>query len=144
MAKHQSIRWLKVVSARTAIVVSFTFLTATNYCSLEAFAEHVESSHHHEEASPRSHDEGSSIPDHDQDSCCATLQAIVTPTTNLHLVHPSAAALSFLALSTSGTTTLIDVAHVASGLSPPAREPTPTVPFYRTTFASHAPPIFLA
>ena len=134
-ARKQGVRVL-------AWVAGTAFLLATHYCICEAFSSsrgHVDSSHQHAPASH--HDESPS--NHEDDPCCATLQAVVTPHSALLVAGPQ---LLFqeVPLQAANIVRLADLSFAPTGLSPPAREPTSARPFYRTTFASHAPPIHLA
>jgi len=126
----------------TAWFASGAFLLATNYCVCEAFSgdhAHAESSHHHAPAGH--HDESPS--DHEYDPCCSTLQAVVTPHSNLLLTAGSQLLFQEVPLQSANVARVASLSLAPSGLSPPAREPTPTRPFYRTTFANHAPPVRL-
>ena len=125
--------------------VGAVFLLATRYCVCEAFAggfSHAESSHQH--ATPGRHDDGAPTSDTASDPCCATLQAIVTPQTTILLSAASQLLFRDVALPAVSRFDSANLSLAASGLSPPAREPTRSRPFYRTTFASHAPPVCLA
>jgi len=133
-----------------AVVCSVAFFGASNYCNLEAFTAHSahgESSHH--AAAPTHHDEESSsapVNHHEDESaaCCAAMQAVTTPKADFYLTSSSAWQLHPLVVESSWITSLLEPSRTASGLSPPVREPPPARPFYRTTFASHAPPAYLA
>lgn len=126
----------------TAWIAGGAFLLASNYCAGEAFSSshgHTDSSHQHAPASH--HDESSS--NHEDDPCCATLQAVVTPHSTLLAAGPQ---LLFqeVPLQAAQIVRLIDLSFAPTGLSPPARAPAPSRPFYRTTYANHAPPVCLA
>ena len=127
-----------------AWIAAGAFLLAANYCICEAFSSdaHEEASHqhapagHHDEQAPASHTQS--------DPCCAAMQAATTPKVDFQLASSPAWQLQPLVLESSWITALLEPSRTASGLSPSAREPTPTRPFYRTTYANHAPPVRLA
>jgi len=125
-----------------AAVAAFAFLLANNYCVCEAFSgEHSHAENADQHAAASHHDESSS--NNAYDPCCSTLQAIGTSQAALILDGP--AQLFFHVIRPQHLQLAsIELPLTASGLSPPAREPTPVQPFYRTTFANHAPPIYLA
>ena len=136
----------QVRSASFAIVMVFVFFAASNYCNVEALIPHAchsEAADHHEMATAEhdhdAHDE-QSAPHHDETAaaCCKAIQAVVaTPThINLHTIRLAHA----LPMGSLWTGSLVEPLRLASGLSPPSREPPPKLPFYRTAFASHAPP----
>ncbi len=121
-----------------AVVSALTFLCATNYCAVEALAE---GPIHHEGPSGHSHNEGVPTPKDQSDPCCSTLQAVVTPPFNLLIVAGPQPLFQEVPLQSPNGVRVADLSLAPSGLSPPARAPTPARPFYRTTFASHAPPV---
>ena len=129
-----------------AVVAVFTFLLATNYCVCEAFTgdhAHAESSHHH--ASAGYHDEQTPTSQDQHDVCCSTLQAVISSSGTLQVASLTPTGLLPFVLSLSSKSTpRAQVAAVLSGLSPPTQVPPPRLPFYRTTFANHAPPVHLA
>ena len=134
----------RVLNQSLTFFCSFAFLLASQYCALEAFAaphEHGQhdASEHHDEHSP-------AIPGHHDEAvqCCAALQAVVASRASVHLVSSSVWQLHPFALQSIWLVSLLEPAHAASGLSPPARALTSTLPFYRTAYASLAPPAYLA
>ena len=139
----------KPLSRWLPIVCSVAFLGAINYCTLEALAAHPAQSHDsHPSASTKHHDDESSTPahHHDQDSvsCCLAMQAVVTSKIPFHPTSNLAGQLHPWVLQSAWPGSRLENTCTANGLSPPTREPTPARPFYRTTFASHAPPVYLA
>jgi len=137
------------ISRWCSVLCSLAFFGAVNYCTIEAFAAHPAQHHDaHQSASTDHHDEESSTPTHHHDensaSCCAAMQALATSRSDFNLASSPAWHLQPLPLQSSWTTALLEPSRTASGLSPPAREPTPARPFYRTTYASLAPPVRLA
>ena len=134
-------------SASFAIVTAFVFFAASNYCNVEALIPHAchgEAADHHEmAAAEHDHDAHDEQPAHHHDetasACCKTIQAVVaTPAQlSLHTVWLAHA----LPTESLWTGSLVESLRLASGLSPPSREPPSKLPFYRTVFASHAPPI---
>ena len=132
--------------ASIAIAAAATFLLAANCCAYEALAHerpHSDGTPYHE-AAEHHHHEDRTPSDDQHDPCCSTLQAIVAPQVNLHLTLPSQDLFPGPAAEAVEAITFVGLIRVSTGLSPPAREPTPCRPFYRTAFASHAPPICLA
>ncbi len=132
--------------AGIAMAAATSFLLAENYCACEALSDdhpHSASTHHHEAAGHHHHEDGHSS-DGQADPCCSTLQAIVAPQVNLHFTLPSQDLFPCPSAEAVEAITFAGLIRVSTGLSPPAREPTPHRPFYRTAFASHAPPICLA
>ncbi len=130
-----------------AWVAGGAFVLATNYCLCEALSRHTHqdalgASHqhapvgHHDEKVPASHTQS--------DPCCSTLQAVVTPQTGVMLSGASGPFFQDVPLLVVAHVKYADLSLAPSGLSPPARVPTPARPFYRTAFASHAPPGSLA
>lgn len=137
------------ISVWFAILCSVAFFGAINYCNLEAFAAHLPQTHELDHAvTAEHHDEESSMPAHHHDensvACCSAIQAIAASRVDFHLASTAVGQLHPLVLQSSWLASLLEPSHTASGLSPPAREPTPARPFYRTTFANHAPPVSLA
>ena len=132
-----------------AILCSVAFIGAVNYCNLEVFAAHPTQSHDaHQSASTGHHDEDSSAPAHHHDedsvSCCAAMQALATSKPDFNLASSPAWQPHPFALQSSWLASFLESSRTASGLSPPTREPPPARPFYRTTYANHAPPVRLA
>lgn len=131
------------------ILCSVAFFGASNYCNLEAVAAHPAHSErsHHATASEHQDNDASSTPAHDHedasDACCAAVQAVTSPKIAFHLTSNLAWQLHPLMVRASWLTSLLDPIRAASGLSPPPREPTSVRPFYRTTYANHAPPVRL-
>ena len=121
-----------VLNTSLACLCSVAFLLANQYCALEAFAEHHDE---HAPAVPGHHDEAV--------QCCAVMQAVVASRANLHVASSPAWQLHPLAFE-SVFVSVFEPTYAASGLSPPTQESPPAKPFYRTTFASHAPPVHLA
>ena len=127
-----------------AWIAAGAFVLAANYCICEAFSSdaHEKASHqhapagHHDEEPPASHTQS--------DPCCATLQAVLPTLSHLPLPLASHSLLSDLTVQSVDVLGLADLSFAPTGLSPPAREPTPARPFYRTTYANHAPPAHLA
>ena len=139
----------KSFTKKIAIVCSVAFLGAINYCNLETFAAHSTQSHDtHQSAATEHHDEESSTPAHHHDegsvACCAAIQALATSKSDFNLASNLVWQLHPLVLHSLQLASFLAPSRTESGLSPPTREPPQTRPFYRTTFASHAPPIFLA
>ena len=139
------------VVAWTSFACAFIFLVAGSYCNLEAFIphSHSDSPTHHGSAAEH-HEHPASVPSHDDheqeasDICCEAIKTVVVPTVTLELpqfahelLHPYVAVAVW-----SGA--FVESHRLATGLSPPTRAPTAQQPFYRTTFASHAPPVSLA
>lgn len=132
-----------------ALVCSVGFLGAAQHCTLEAFASHPTEHHgaQHVSAGAQPHEESSAPAQHDQEctvSCCAAMQAVVTSTIDWQPAWHPAGHLRLAVLRSPQLEASLKLARTMSGLSPPPREPTPARPFYRTTFASHAPPVVLA
>jgi len=124
-------------------VMGGAFLLATNYCICEAFSHtHTDSSHQHSSSGHR--DESTPTPEQGYDPCCTTLQAIVTPQASLLLAGTWQPFFQHATLPVVDDVRSADLSLAPSGLSPPARAPTPSRPFYRTIFASHAPPAHLS
>ena len=134
------------IIASCASLAAVTFLIGINYC---ACGELVHGPSHHGHAHTNdasSHHENDSQPqrsEHQFDHCCSTLQAIALAPSNLLLLPMLTRWLHARALRAVGEDRSGALSYVPTGLSPP-REPTPHIPFYRTTFANHAPPLFFA
>ncbi len=127
----------------TAWIAGGALLLASNYCVCEAFSSrHTDSSHHQHAPTSSHHEESPS--NHEVDPCCSTLQAVVTPHSTFLLVAGPQLLFQEVPLETASIVRLVDLSLAPTGLSPPAREPTSARPFYRTTFASHAPPVCFA
>ena len=142
--------WRMLLKAGLAALGSLALFGAVNYCTFEAFVAqptdhertcHAASAAHHggdSSSLPVHHHQGASL------ACCAAMQAIAasrlegpraaTPTHPLHL----------LASGVWGGAAVRESTRPARGVSPPRQEPAPVQPFYRTTFANHAPPARLA
>ena len=135
----------KFIVAGCALLAAVTFLIGINYCAREELV-HGPSHHGHAHTNDASsHHENDSQPqssEHQFDHCCSTLQAIALAPSNLTLSPIRILLLHALALRAVGEDLSRALSYVPTGLSPP-REPTPHVPFYRTTFANHAPPLLL-
>ena len=143
------LKWFKISTSEIAVVCSFAFLAASNYCNLEAFAEPTH--HHpssHQSASAEHHEDGASTPSnqHEEHSvfCCSAMQAVVASRLSYQLASSSVWQLHPLILESVWLVSVFAPTRTASGLSPPTQESPPARPFYRTTFASHAPPVSLA
>lgn len=143
MAKQRRARQTQVC----AWIAMVAFSVAINYCAWEAFATppaQNESSHHHETSDH--HPEGEHPTEsHDEVAgCCETLQAIITSkldtTAGVVVTQP----LDHPRFNVRPLVSLLESSCSTSGRPYPAREPPQERPFYRTTFASHAPPAFLA
>ena len=122
-----------VLNTLLACLCSVVFLLASQYCALEAFAEHHDE---HAPAAPGHHDEAG--------QCCAAMQAVVVSRANIHIASSPAWPLHPLALESVWLVSIFEPSHAATGLSPPTQASPQARPFYRTTFASHAPPVYLA
>ena len=138
----------KVPSRWCAVACSVAVVWAITYCNVETFVPHAtasEGSQHHassDHAAPE-------LPpsDHHDDSTlhCETILNVVTAQRlEVHVSSRPTGVLRPLVWAGLESNALLELPHVASGLSPPTREPPPARPFYRTTFASHAPPVCLA
>jgi hypothetical protein len=128
-----------------AAVAALAFAVSMHYCVCETFAgshPQADASHQHDPSSH--HDTEHSSPGSQSDPCCSTLLAITTPRENFNLVGSSAPVLQARLLHTPSLTPLVELSMAPTGLSPPPRAPTPRLPFYRTTYANHAPPVRLA
>ena len=133
-----------------AVFISLALFGAMNYCTFEAFgappthhgrACHAASLEHHGDKSsppPARHHEGGSL------ACCAAMQAIAAAPLDVHLASVTTRFLHGLASGVLGGAAVRASVRTARGVSPPLREPTPVQPFYRTTFANHAPPVCIA
>ena len=149
MSAHWFSKRYHVLHTGIAFSAAVAFLAAINYCNLEAFAAHPTQSHDtHQSAAAEHHDEKSSTPAHHHEegsvSCCSAIQAIATPESNFNLASSPAWQFQPLVLQSVWVVSFLEPSRPTSGLSPPAREPTPSRPFYRTTYANHAPPVCLA
>lgn len=128
-----------------AAVAAFAFLLASNYCVSEAFTgehAHPESSHQH--TSTGHHDDKTPTSQDQSDPCCSTLLAAVSSPGIFQIASSTPTLLTFLASLGAEVVLRTQLTTVPSGLSPPAQAPPPRLPFYRTAFASHAPPVCLA
>ncbi len=140
---HQPL--LALIAAFSAVA----FFLASNYCNVEAFVPHAHPEESPSHAAADRHDpHGDSTPNHDNHDettfCCDTIQAITASRFDVQLHPITNWILTSLELKSIWVDSLIGLPGLASGLSPPARAPTPTVPFYRTAYASLAPPAHLA
>lgn len=128
-----------------AVVAAFAFLFAINYCACEAFsADHAHSGPSQQHSPTGHHDEHAPTSQDQSDPCCATLQAVVLSPGTLQVASSTPTVLPSVVSRGAAITLRTQLVAVPSGLSPPVREPTPARPFYRTTFANHAPPARLA
>ena len=128
-----------------AAVAAFAFLLAINYCVCEAFSADRAHSEPSQQHSPAGHHDDNAPASQDQsDPCCATLQAVASSTRTPQVASFTLSSFPFVVLLGSEIAPRTQRAAVHSGLSPPAREPPAQALFYRTTFASHAPPARLA
>lgn len=127
-----------------AAFCAFAFLTASHYCALEAFA--AAPAHHEDSSHAEGHGHGAGLPANGDDGelCCIALQAILLPKSDLSFARSDAPVFQLPALETQWPELPAHLPRAASGLSPPIRDPVPSAPFYRTTYASHAPPVCLA
>ncbi len=126
------------------LLCSTAFFAASNYCVLETLAAHpapAEGSHHSDTAG---HDSGIPARGDDGELCCIALQSVLLPATDLHLARPNVPVHSLSASEAPCPKLPITSPGSTIGWSPPERGSPPATPFYRTTFASHAPPAFLA
>lgn len=143
----RSKRSLNYLAVCGAIVTSVAFLAASMNCAAEVLIaptqqsevpHHHDGSHHHNDGQlPTSGNDDATV-------CCETIQAILAAKSDVLIDSAIAQLFHSLALSNPWTDALSRQFHLASGLRPPAREPTPTIPFYLKTFANHAPPSFHA
>ena len=115
-AQHSYLPWIAGFSV-------LAFFLAINFCSAEALI-------------PHAHDDAS--------LCCNTIQAIAASKLNVQLPPLTKWLLVSLDVKSLGTSLLVESAGLASGLSPPPRTAIPALPFYRTAYASLAPPAHLA
>jgi hypothetical protein len=144
MIKLYHVARSKVFRTCVAVLCSFAFWAATNYCNLEALAAHPaqseNSSQHH---SVDDHHGVVPTPGGEEALCCETLHAVlvskvdVTPKSLLQRTDP-------VTIEALGRDILFASPRSAIGWSPPERGPTPPTPFYRTTYANRAPPVCLA
>ena len=137
----------KAIYAWTAIVMSVAFFWAMNYCNVEAFTAHSPDSQTSDQTAPAErHDGDSPAPNHRNEAvmCCTAIQAIMASRFEFQLSSSATWQLHPLVPQSLWLVSLLEPSRTTSGLSPPTREPTPAGPFYRTTFASHAPPAYLA
>ena len=149
----QRVYGVKTLRSVLVLLCGVTFLAAANHCGLEACAGHPadsEGAHpqaHSEE--PAEHHHGESSPAHDscpdeQVMCCSSLYA--TPFPKIEIKSGWVRTGLLEAADVSGFFSRISPtsANMTTGLSPPLHELIPRVCFYRSTFASHAPPVFLS
>ena len=141
--------WPPALHLGLALLGSVAFFGAGNYCTLEAFqappAHHERvchagsAAHHADESSPQPahHHEGGS-------RCCVAMQAIAASRLDVHLASPATRLLHALTHERLGSVYVRAAARLARGVGPPLRAPMPAQPFYRTAFASHAPPVCLS
>lgn len=138
----QRFRRQRVLISCIVAAAAASFLLAANYCSCEALMDGHSGragAHHHDRAGHHDHD-GDQPSNDRSDPCCSTLHAIPTPLARLLLTTPSQTLLLRLPASAVAPLALALLTQAPTGLSPPAPAPWPQRPFYRTTFASHAPP----
>ena len=134
-----------LVISGIAAVAAFAFLLAINYCVCEAFStDHAQSESSQQHSPSGHHDESGPASNNQSDSCCATLQAVVfSPGTPQSASSTPTLLRSIVSLG-ADMPLRTQLTAVPNGLSPPIREPTAPRPFYRTTYANHAPPVRLA
>ena len=145
-----TVRRVSALKLGLAVLGSVAFVGAANYCTLEAFE--TQSAHHeracHTGSAEQQGDESSSTPAHHHEgaslACCAAMQAIAASRLDVHLASPTTRLLHELAGGVLGGAAVRESARIARGVSPPPQAPMPVQPFYRTTFANHAPPVRLA
>jgi hypothetical protein len=119
-------------------LVNVSFLFAANYCLLEALeadSTHPEQSHHETPASSDSKDDGT--------PCCVALQAIDTPRTAISLNRPIASSFHPLVFDLPGIQKPIEPFRLVKDFGPSITGPPRSTEFYYTSFATHAPPVFL-
>ena len=147
MMRQRSTRQLKHLAVCGAIVTSVVLLAASTYCAAEVFVAPTlqsEAPHHHD-GSGHQHEDKLPTPGNDDAAvCCATIQAILVSKRDVQIGSVIAQFFHSLALSNPCSDAVGGQFRFASGLRPPTREPTPTTPFYFTTFANHAPPSYHA
>jgi hypothetical protein len=128
-----------------AAVAAFAFLLAINYCVCEAFsADHAHNEPAQQHSPAGHHDDNTPTSQDQSDPCCATLQAVVFSPGTFQVASSTTTVLPSVVSLGAEITLRTQLATVSNGLSPPARAPTPRLPFYRTTYANHAPPARLA
>jgi len=127
-----------------AVILGIALVTATQCCTLEALGAHAASPDHSHQQEATDHHGNSPSPGKSQEVlCCFALQAIDTATSvSIRLGTLNPRILRPLAFCTPRIDTSFELTRIANGLSPPAREPTLHRPFYHTTFANHAPPLY--
>lgn len=130
--------------AYTTLACGAIFLWAIIYCQLDAFVPHPGESSH-QEASAEHQDGTLPTPGHDEASLhCNTVQSLIALKFDVLLNPVTAQPFQATALESLQPDAFGEPFRLASGLSPPTRAPTPRTPFYRTTYANHAPPVRLA
>ena len=143
MVEGRATRQLKWFGVCGVVVTSVAFLATSAYCAAEVLVGPTpqnEAAHPHD-GSGQHH--GGQLPTPGSDDaafCCVTIQAILA--SKFDVQGGSVIAQLFLSLTDSSlwSDAVSGQFRLASGLRPPTREPTPTTPFYLTTFANHAPP----
>ena len=124
---------------------ALAFFFAINYCNAEALIPHAHADQSSQHASSEDQHDHHTTPAHDDASlCCNTIQAIAASKLNIQLPPLTQWLLVSLDVKSLGTSLLVESAGLTSGLSPPPRPAFPALPFYRTTYASLAPPAPLA
>ena len=142
MSNQRKLAWFMWVSPVAALALFF----AVNYCNVEALVPHAHSDASHQPMASSHHHDEDTAPYHHADTaaCCETIQAVTASTLAIQLRPMSPWMLVACDGESVWSDALIESPGLASGRSPPARAPTPKLLFYRTTFASHAPPVPLA
>jgi hypothetical protein len=139
MASVASLKW-RAMLAPVALASSFAFVLAANYCNLEALSAYPpqsESSDHHHSAGDH-HNSAVPTSGDEESLCCAALYAVpgskleTSPSLSIHRIELQAAKIS-------GHDVIVIPPRSAISWSPPERGPTPATPFYRMTYANHAP-----
>lgn len=143
MAKPQTTQ--KIFLPLIAGLSAGVFFFAINSCNAEALIPHAHADQSHQHASSEDQHDHRTAPAHDDASlCCTTIQAIAASKLNVQLSPLTKWLLVSLDVQSLGTSLLVESAGLTSGLSPPPRTTIPALPFYRTTYASLAPPAHLA
>jgi hypothetical protein len=125
-----------------AALAAFAFLLAINYCVCEAFsADHAHNEPAQQHSPAGHHDDHIPTSEDQANPCCATLQAVIFSRGILQVASSTPTLLPSIASLGVEITLRTQLATVPSGLSPPAQALPPRLPFYRTTYANHAPPV---
>ena len=128
-----------------ALVATVALLIGMNYCAWEDLVQHHQhDGQAHEHHASGQHHRESQDAHHQFDPCCSMLQAIAAAPSDLVLAKTPPSILHTLLLLPVPGSLSIARSSVPTGLSPPACAPIPKALFYRTTFASHAPPSAVA